>query len=124
MKNIPNRNIFNTPEGYFENLPNRVLDKNELRKTRKMSFVQLTAAAAAVVIGVFFFVTKNDITIDQSIEANLEQEIDLYINSGYWQAEDILTFSENPDLILDEIIEEEWGVLEDNQSEIETGEWW
>jgi len=27
-------------------------------------------------------------------------------------------------LILDEIIEEEWGVLEDNQSEIETGEWW
>lgn len=124
MKNIPDRNIFNTPEGYFENLPNRVLDKNELRKTRKMSFVQLTAAAAAVVIGVFFFVTKNDITIDQSIEANLEQEIDLYINSGYWQAEDILTFSENPNLILDEIIEEEWGVLEDNQSEIETGEWW
>lgn len=124
MKNIPNRNIFKTPEGYFENLPNRVLEKSELRKTRTMSFVQLTAAAAAVVIGVFFFVTKNDITIDQSIEANLEQEIDLYINSGYWQAEDILTFSENPDLILDEIIEEEWGVLEDNQSEIETGEWW
>lgn len=124
MKNIPDRNIFNTPEGYFENLPNRVLEKSELRKTRKMSFVQLTAAAAAVVIGVFFFVTKNDITIDQSIEANLEQEIDLYINSGYWQAEDILTFSENPNLILDEIIEEEWGVLEDNQSEIETGEWW
>jgi len=124
MKNIPNRNIFNTPEGYFENLPNRVLEKSELRKTRTMSFVQLTAAAAAVAIGVFFFVTKNEIIIDQSIEANLEQEIDLYINSGYWQAEDILTFSENPDLILDEIIEEEWGVLEDNQSEIETGEWW
>ena len=124
MKNIPDRNIFNTPEGYFENLPNRVLEKSELRKTRTMSFVQLTAAAAAVVIGVFFFVTKNEIIIDQSIEANLEQEIDLYINSGYWQAEDILTFSENPDLILDEIIEEEWGVLEDNQSEIETGEWW
>ena len=74
MKNIPDRNIFKTPVGYFENLPNLVLDKNELRKTRKMSFVQLTAAAAAVVIGVFFFVTKNDITIDQSIEANLEQE--------------------------------------------------
>jgi len=124
MKNIPNRNIFKTPEGYFENLPNRVLEKSELRKTRTMSFVQLTAAAAAVAIGVFFFVTKNEIIIDQSIEANLEQEIDLYINSGYWQAEDILTFSENPDLILDEIIEEEWGVLEDNQSEIETGEWW
>jgi len=124
MKNIPDRNIFNTPEGYFENLPNRVLEKSELRKTRTMSFVQLTAAAAAVVIGVFFFVTKNEIIIDQSIEANLEQEIDLYINSGYWQAEDILPFSENPDLILDEIIVEEWGVLEDNQSEIETGEWW
>ncbi|MCL6258786.1 hypothetical protein M3O96_06805 [Aquiflexum sp. TKW24L] len=124
MENLSNINIFKTPEGYFESLPDRVLEKNEKRKTRTMSFVQMTAAAAVVVIGVFFFVIKNEISIDQSIEANLEQEIDLYINSGQWEAEDILSFSDNPNLILDEIIKEEWGTVENNQPGFEIDEWW
>ena len=124
MKNIPDHNVFKTPEGYFENLPNIILEKKENRKSRTMSFVQMTAAAAVIVIGVFFFAIKNNINVDQSIEANLEQEIDLYISSGQWEAEDILNFSENPNLILDEIIEEEWGVAEENQFGAENGEWW
>jgi hypothetical protein len=62
--------------------------------------------------------------VDQSLEADLEQEIDLYISSGYWQAEDILSFSENPNLILDEIIEEEWGGVENSQTDTDTEEWW
>jgi hypothetical protein len=124
MENLPKKNIFKTPEGYFDNLPDQVLKKNKIRKSRAMSFVQMTAAAAVVVVGVFFYVIKNDIVIDQSIEANLDQEIDFYINSGHWEAEDILTFSDNPNLILDEIIKEEWGIMDDNQSGEETGEWW
>lgn len=124
MKNLSDHNVFKTPEGYFENLPNRILEKREHRKSRTMSLVQMTAAAAVVVVGVFFFAIKNDINVDQSIEANLEQEVDLYISSGLWEAEDILSFSENPDLILDEIIEEEWGVAEENQFGSDNGEWW
>lgn len=124
MKNLPDHNVFKTPEGYFENLPTRILEKKKHRKRISISLVQMTAAAAVVIIGVFFFAIKNDVNIDQSIEANLEQEIDLYISSGLWEAEDILTFSENPDLILDEIIEEEWGVAEENQFGEESGEWW
>lgn len=123
MKNLPNHNVFKTPEGYFENLPDRVLEKHNFMKSRSMSFVQMTAAASLVLIGVFFFVIKNELSVDQSLESNLEQEIDLYINSGLWEAEDILSFSENPDLILDEIIEEEWGIVEENQSGEENGEW-
>jgi len=124
MKNLPDHNVFKTPEGYFENLPTRILEKKKHRKSISISLVQMTAAAAVVIIGVFFFAIKNDVNIDQSIEANLEQEIDLYISSGLWEAEDILNFSENPNLILDEIIEEEWGVAEENQFGEESGEWW
>ena len=62
--------------------------------------------------------------VEQSLEADLEQEIDLYISSGYWQAEDILSFSENPNLILDEIIEEEWGGVESSQTDTDTDVWW
>lgn len=124
MENLPKNDIFKTPEGYFEGLPSRVLERNEKKKTRTMSFLQMSAAAAIVLIGVFFFVIKNEVQVDYSLEANLEQEIDLYINSGYWEAEDILTFSDNPDLILDAIIEEEWGTIDSNQSDTETEEWW
>lgn len=123
MKNLPDHNVFKTPEGYFENLPARILEKKKNRKSILISMVRMTAAAAVVIIGVFFFAIKNDVIIDQSIEANLDQEIDLYISSGLWEAEDILTFSENPDLILDEIIGEEWGVEEENQFGVENGEW-
>jgi hypothetical protein len=124
MKNLSKNNIFKTPEGYFDSLPDRVLEKYEKRKTRTLSFFQMTAAAAVFLIGLFFFVIKNEIPLDQSIEANLEQEIDLYINSGHWGAEDILSFSDNPNVILDEIIKEEWGTIENDTQGYEMEEWW
>jgi hypothetical protein len=124
MENLPKNILFKTPEGYFEDLPNRVLERNRQKKSRTITLFRMTAAAAVVVIGVFLFGIKNEIMVDQSLEADLEQEIDLYISSGYWQAEDILSFSENPNLILDEIIEEEWGGEENSQTDTDTEEWW
>jgi hypothetical protein len=124
MENLPKNILFKTPEGYFEDLPNRVLERNRQKKSRTITLFRMTAAAAVVVIGVFLFGIKNEIMVDQSLEADLEQEIDLYISSGYWQAEDILSFSENPNLILDEIIEEEWGGVENSQTDTDTEEWW
>ncbi|MCH6198891.1 hypothetical protein MMU07_04835 [Aquiflexum sp. LQ15W] len=124
MENFPKSIVFKTPEGYFEKLPNRVLERNNQKKIRTLSMVRMTAAAAVITIGVFFFVIKNELMVSKTLEADLEQEIDLYINSGYWQAEDILSFSENPNLILDEIIEEEWGVVESTQPSSDIEEWW
>lgn len=112
MKNIPKTNIFNTPEGYFEKLPEEILARNQKRKTRSISLVSSIAAAAVIVLGMFLFVLKYDINTETSLEASLVQEIDLYINSGYWQAEDILSFADNPNSILDEIISTEWGTYE------------
>lgn len=123
MKNLSKNNIFQTPEGYFENLPNGIVERYKRKKTRTVSFIRMTAAAAVVTIGVFIFAIKNETTINQTLEADLEDEIELYINSGYWQAEDILSFSDNPDLILDEIIEEEWGSVENGPSEDDLEEW-
>jgi hypothetical protein len=124
MENLPKNILFKTPEGYFEDLPNRVLERDRQKKRRTIGLFRMTAAAAVVTIGIFFFVIKNEIMVEQSLEADLEQEIDLYISSGYWQAEDILSFSENPNLILDEIIEEEWGGVESSQTDTDTEEWW
>lgn len=109
MKNLPEKNIFLTPEGYFEKLPEEILAKNQRRKTRSFAIISSLAAAAVIILGMFLFVLKNDVNPNNSLEANLDHEIDLFINSGYWQAEDILSFAENPNSILDEIITLEWG---------------
>jgi hypothetical protein len=112
MKNLPKNNIFQTPKGYFEKLPEEILARNNRIKTSSFTLVSTMAAAAVIILGIFLFVLKNDINPNTSLEANLDQEIDLYINSGYWQAEDILSFADNPNSILDEIITMEWGTYE------------
>ncbi|WP_373493948.1 hypothetical protein [Aquiflexum sp.] len=124
MKNIPKTNIFNTPEGYFEKLPEEILTRHQKRKTKSFTFVTSMAAAAVIILGMVVFVLKNDITTNSSLEANLAQEIDLYISSGYWQAEDILSFADNPNSILDEIITMEWGEYEFETNEQFEEDWW
>jgi hypothetical protein len=124
MKNLPKNNIFQTPEGYFEKLPEKILEKNQKRKTRSFTLISSIAAAAVVILGMFLFVLKNEINPNYSLEVNLDQEIDLYINSGYWQAEDILSFADNPNSILDEIITLEWGSYEFEDADQFEEDWW
>lgn len=124
MKNLPKKNIFQTPEGYFDRLPEEILEKNQKRKTRTFTILSSLAAAAVIILGMFLFVLKNDINPNDSLEANLDQEIDLYINSGYWQAEDILSFADNPNSILDEIITLEWGSYEYEHTDQFEEDWW
>lgn len=124
MKNLPKSNIFQTPNGYFEKLPEEILVRNNRIKTRSFTLISTMAAAAVIVLGIFLFVLMNDINPNTSLEANLDQEIDLYINSGYWQAEDILSFADNPNSILDEIITMEWGTYESEITDQIEEDWW
>jgi hypothetical protein len=124
MKKSNKTNIFKTPEGYFEDLPERILLGNTKRKTRMYSIASSLSAAAVILLGIFLFVLNNDTIQETSVEANLNQEIDLYISSGYWQAEDILSLGENPNEILDEIISMEWGTTDSESNDQFEDDWW
>ncbi len=124
MKKSDKNNIFKTPEGYFGDLPGKILLENTKRKTRMYSLVSSLSAAAVIVLGIFLFVLNNDIIQETSYETNLNQEIDLYISSGYWQTEDILSLGENPNEILDEIISMEWGTSDPNSNDQLEEDWW
>ncbi len=108
MKHLEKNNILKEPEGYFESLPDRILQRHSKEKIR--SIYRLSMAAAAVVVLVFaLFVFRTVPPEVNEFEANLEEEVNLYINAGHWNAEDVLSLSEDPNLILDEIIASEWG---------------
>ncbi len=118
-------NIFKTPEGYFENLPEQILVKYQEQKTPVYRMLTVWASAAAVVVlGIALFVYTGQDHTEPNIQAtNLDPEIELYIGSGYWEAEDLLTLSDNPDELLDLIILSEWAE-HDLDDEIYLDEYW
>jgi len=123
MENLPKNDIFKTPIGYFDSLPDKILEKRINNKTKKLYF-QRIAAAAVVVIGLVLYLLPNTSPELNSLEANLEAEVNLYINAGYWNAEDILSFSDNPNSILDEIIQSEWESFENEDENQYLEEMW
>jgi len=119
MNKIPKHNIYNVPEGYFEALPERIV-RVKNAKNRQVFFTRM-ATAAILVIGVAVFIFKPPFS-EVSLQAEMDQEVEYYINSGIWNAEDVLSFSENPDEILDVIIAEEWASYSPNDESIPMGE--
>ncbi|MEX2593189.1 MAG: hypothetical protein WD426_10460 [Anditalea sp.] len=122
MKHIPKYNIYEEPEGYFDNLSERIIHKRSILN-RQMLYTRM-AAAAVLVIGIALFIFKKPIINEVSLQAEMDQEVELYINSGYWNAEDVLIFSENPDELLDAIIAEEWSTYTIKEDSIEEEIWY
>lgn len=118
MKNIPKENIFQVPEGYFENLSHRTRQLKRERQGRQV-WLSGIAAAAVLAIGMFFAIFQNSTFDDVNYQSNIDQDIELLISAGYWDEVDILGMAENPNQLLDEIIESEWNYdLGDEQNSL------
>lgn len=122
MNQIPRKKIFQEPEGYFDNLHERILDKKRVREKQVMLY--RLAAAAVLVIGMAVFVFQPPTVPDATFQAQLDQEVELYISSGYWEAEDVLGLSEDPDALLDLIITEEWSGYSISEDQLENEIWY
>jgi len=108
MKNIPNRNIFNEPDGYFDTLSDNII--NRKKKEVRQVYIMRAAVAAMLLLGLslMFVLLQPTEPVYQAMDIELNEEVELYISSGYWQAEDVLHLSDDPDFILDQIIEMEY----------------
>ncbi|MBT0812686.1 hypothetical protein KIH41_15465 [Litoribacter ruber] len=122
MKNFPKNDIFKTPDGYFDRLPDEIMAKRN-QKGKQVYLKALVGVAAALIIGftvVFTLFRTEEPAFTATAE--MDKEIELLINSDYWQAEDILLLSDHPDDILDNLIAMEWDdyYLMDEMDE----DWW
>jgi len=108
MKNIPKKNIFTEPEGYFDTLSDNIISRR--KKEVRQVYILRAAVAAMLLIGLSFMVVLLQPTepVYQAMDIEIYEEVELYISSGYWQAEDVLLLSDDPDFILDQIIEMEY----------------
>lgn len=122
MNQIPSQNIFKEPEGYFDDLFVRIQYRNQVRENRMK--VYRLAAAAVIVLGMFLAIFIRGILSDNHFQAQMDEEVELYINSGYWEAEDVLVLSEDPDELLDLIIVEEWSDYPLGEDQVESEVWY
>ncbi|GAB2486817.1 MAG: hypothetical protein EP311_09345 [Cytophagales bacterium] len=102
MEQLPKFKEFKAPEGYFEQLPDRILEKASAKKSNP--WIKYAAAAALVLS--FGWWQWSSVS-NQNEQLSLEEEAILYIESNQWTAEDVLSMAEDPNSILDQIIEEE-----------------
>ncbi|EKB50353.1 hypothetical protein [Cecembia lonarensis] len=124
MDNISKKNIYNTPDGYFDGLSEQILQRHEREKVKQISVFKKYAAAAVLVLGLGIYFL-NDVGQSTATETNnISQEIDRYINADYWQVEDVLMLAENPNDILDEIILAEWSEYNWEEDDFENNIWY
>lgn len=109
MNHLPKLKDLQAPEGYFDRLPDQILAKAKTPKTN--AWIKY-AAAAAVVLGLGLS-WQAGIFTPKPLPLSAEEEAILYIESQVWSAEDILSMSDDPNALLDQIIEEEMPLAED-----------
>ncbi|GAB3651116.1 hypothetical protein GCM10028791_19380 [Echinicola sediminis] len=122
MERLPKKDIFKTPEGYFEELADKVLEKRQSKQRHLV--LSRWAAAAILVVGLTLFIFKGSIFMQptENVYA-LDQEVEVLIDQGEWFADDVLSLSEDPNGILDDIIDDGWGDYELNEAELEQELW-
>ncbi|GMQ27745.1 hypothetical protein [Algoriphagus confluentis] len=102
MEQLPKFKEFKAPEGYFEQLPDRILEKTSAKKSNP--WIKY-AAAAALILSLGWWQLGS--LSNQNEQLSLEEEALLYIESNQWTAEDVLSMAEDPNSLLDQIIQEE-----------------
>lgn len=124
MEKLNKKEIHQVPEGYFDKLPDRILGKYESKKNVWFPKPLKYAAAAVVILGIALWVFISQTPQVEPMNLMISQEIDLYIDTEYWQAEDVLLLADNPNSILDEIIAMEWGSYDWAETDPEEDVWY
>lgn len=119
----PHTDFHLAPEGYFDQLPDQIFQRRKQSATKVRSlWLAASLSAAMVLMGIFFW-NQSELPSDQ-LNSNLSAEINFYINAGYWEAEDILNLSDNPNQLLDDLIASEWDFMDYSDDYDELDEFW
>jgi len=109
MEKLPKLPEFKAPDGYFEGLPDQILSKT--KSNSNYSYLKWAAVFVFFASISIYFLLPNSESLSPAMA--LDENINLYIDSEYWTAEDILAMSEDPNELLDELFEEEMTIFEE-----------
>ncbi len=103
MNKLPKFKDFNPPTEYFDQLPDQIMEG--INPKKNLTWLRYAASIAVLLVAGIWLVYQ---PAEEMPILTLEQEVNLYIDSQYWTAEDVLSMADNPEEILDQIINEEY----------------
>jgi hypothetical protein len=114
LDDIPKKNVFNTPEGYFDKLPgiiqSRIAEKQPERSSAGAFALVLRYAVPVLAIGVvlfFVFRQSNSMTSPEELLANVStEELTTYLVDSEFTTEELLDIVELDDLDIDALNDE------------------
>ena len=101
LEDIPRKNIFEVPDGYFDRLPNAIQERIAEQKVSRWSFVfsnswKFALPAVAAVVVVFFVWFKNDPSIvkpEEMLASISSEELVAYLHGSDISLEELLELS-------------------------------
>ena len=112
LEDIPKKEVFKVPEGYFENLPSiiqaRVAQQSRQKEIRPVLTYALQYALPVVAffaLGLFWFIGKNETPTAESILASI-------------QTEDLVAYLDEADMTTEELLDDV-SLSEEDATEIE-----
>jgi hypothetical protein len=99
LEDIPKKEVFNTPEGYFDSLPSRIQSRIQEKEGKRESVFTVRAAwrfalpvIALLAVGIFWFTMSDDMSNAESILSSV-------------RTEDLMTYLAESDMSTDELID-------------------
>lgn len=128
LEDIPKKEIFQVPEGYFEGLPAKIQARIEAKKPfRERSFVfsyklqYVLPAVALLAVGMYWFSVSSQPKDAESLLASVQTEdLIAYLNESDMTTEDLLEGVDYNSIDIEEIESEVYGLNLDTL-EIENG---
>ncbi len=122
LEDIPKKNIFEVPEGYFEKLPGIIqsrVTKPEVTPWFAPIWKFALPVLALVTVGIFWFNSQSDISIEQQLADIQTEQLIAYLDDGDLTMDDLaetVTWSETD---LDELEEKVFSTIEVSGDELD-----
>jgi hypothetical protein len=122
LEDIPKKNIFEVPEGYFEKLPGIIqsrVAKPEVTPWFAPTWKFALPVLALVAVGIFWFSSQTGVSIEQQLAAIQTEQLIAYLDDGDLTMDDLaetVTWSETD---LDELEEKVFSSIEVSGDELD-----
>ena len=123
LEDIPKKNIFEVPEGYFEKLPGIIqsrVAKPEFAQIFWISRLKYAIPIAAIaVIGMFWYAFQSEKTFDEQLASIQTEQLMAYLNDADLQIDDLSESVDWNEFDLEELEDKVYATFEINGNELD-----
>ncbi len=123
LEDIPKKNIFEVPEGYFEKLPGIIQSRVAKPESAQIFWIRslkyAIPIAAIAVIGMFWYASQSEKTFDEQLASIQTEQLMAYLNDADLQIDDLSESVDWNEFDLEELEDKVYATFEINGNELD-----